>query len=117
MNKNKTLPLLIFLLIFSIVIWLPDNRAQAGIQSFQNAVSTAMQTEFPAARTQEIGAAFADTFAFQWQSDINANVHPNTAAGRREFAAGKVAEYVREVRMNYLRRVAANAVAEPTPLP
>lgn len=103
----------IIAVIFIAVLALLATTVDAGMNSFRSGVAGLLQTEFTAAQTNRITEAFAETYRAEFENAVNANTVANTAAGRRQFAAEKITEFVTDT----TRRHEQSKIVAPTPTP
>jgi hypothetical protein len=116
MNKVKSLLSILILAVCLSFLWEAE-RAHATVASFTTVVAGALTSEFAAGNAQEIREAFVSEYDTEWNQKVALGTFPDTAAGRRAFAATKISDYVQEIRRAYLRKQAVNALPTPTPIP
>lgn len=113
--KNTYRIALVFILAIGILSL--DLGASASLGSFRTGIAGLLSTEFTAGQSARIGNAFSEMYRPEWEAAVNANTYPNTAGGKRQFAATKTAEYTIEITREYEQRELNRTVPTPTPIP
>lgn len=115
MKRNITI---IAILIAAVLAWgVILFPAHAGLNSFRAGVASLLNSEFTAGESARIGNSFVLAYPAEFNALVANSSIANTAAGRRQFAAYKIADYTRDVVRGTESSTAVNALPTPTPIP